>query len=187
VYHIHVAPVPEGGNCTKTLGHLDPFIRGETPACDPSIPETCQVGDLSGKYGKIESDPFSVTFVDPFTSTLEGPGAFFGNRSFVVHFANKTRITCANFEAVGAGDGSSSCLTPTYSKTKGDSVTSTTKASTQSTEASTTTATTTSFGTTAVPVSNTTSPPPALFTGTASGFATHVFAIFGVAIIALFL
>jgi hypothetical protein len=31
----------------------------------------------------------------------EGLGAFFGNRSFVVHFANATRIGCANFSYIG--------------------------------------------------------------------------------------
>jgi hypothetical protein len=31
----------------------------------------------------------------------EGLGAFFGNRSFVVHFANMTRIACANFSYIG--------------------------------------------------------------------------------------
>jgi hypothetical protein len=55
VYHLHVNPVPEDGNCTETLGHLDPWIRGETPACDPTQPQTCQVGDLSGKYGTMAS------------------------------------------------------------------------------------------------------------------------------------
>lgn len=29
VYHIHVAPVSGDGNCTNTLAHLDPFVRGE--------------------------------------------------------------------------------------------------------------------------------------------------------------
>jgi hypothetical protein len=45
----------------------------------------------------------------------EGPGSYFLNRSIVVHFANKTRITCANFavlhcpaNATTAGNGS--CL-----------------------------------------------------------------------------
>jgi len=57
VYHIHDEPVPASGNCTQTLAHLDPFIRGEDPPCDASAPETCQVGDLSGKYGKIPSLP----------------------------------------------------------------------------------------------------------------------------------
>jgi len=103
-YHIHVAPT-EDGNCTKTLAHLDPFLRGEDPACDPKSPATCQVGDLSGKYGKIPegNESFVATFTDPYVTLKEGPGAFFGNRSFVLHYANKTRITCANFEAVSVG------------------------------------------------------------------------------------
>ncbi|KAM7184899.1 superoxide dismutase [Rhypophila sp. PSN 637] len=103
-YHLHVAPVPENGNCTATLAHLDPTARGEEPPCDPANPETCQVGDLSGKYGKIPEgkDTFSATYTDKYASTLEGIGAFFGNRSFVFHYANKTRISCANFALVAS-------------------------------------------------------------------------------------
>jgi hypothetical protein len=55
------------------------------------------VGDLSGKYGKVTSDPFYATYTDPYTSNTPGLGSFYGNRSFVLHFGNKTRITCANF------------------------------------------------------------------------------------------
>ncbi|KAF8866486.1 hypothetical protein BDZ45DRAFT_667757 [Acephala macrosclerotiorum] len=111
LYHIHAAPVSADGNCTTTLGHLDPFIRGETPACNSTLPQTCQVGDLSGKHGKIEADPFIATYHDDFASTVSGLGAFFGNRSITVHFANTTRITCANFTlsegnvTVGGGSG----------------------------------------------------------------------------------
>ncbi|KAK4239716.1 superoxide dismutase [Achaetomium macrosporum] len=116
-YHIHVDPVPSDGNCTKTLAHLDPFIRGETPVCDKSAPATCQVGDLSGKYGAIptDQDVFETSYVDLYASTLEGIGAFFGNRSIVFHYPNKTRITCANFERVegsGSGSGSGSVSLP---------------------------------------------------------------------------
>jgi Cu/Zn superoxide dismutase len=53
VYHIHEKPVPADGNCTGTGAHLDPYKRGETPPCDASKKESCQVGDLSGKYGNI--------------------------------------------------------------------------------------------------------------------------------------
>ena len=60
VYHIHDQPVPSDGNCTKTLAHQDPTERGEIPPCDPSAPETCQVGDLAGKHGNITSNPFQV-------------------------------------------------------------------------------------------------------------------------------
>jgi hypothetical protein len=96
-YHIHVDPVPANGNCTATLAHLDPFARGEDPPCDPKDPASCQVGDNSGKHGKITSDPYEAEYIDYYASTKEGIGAFFGNRSIVFHYANKTRITCANF------------------------------------------------------------------------------------------
>lgn len=126
-FHLHVNKVPGSNNCTETLGHLDPFIRGETPACDASKPETCQVGDLAGKHGAAEPKGANLvyearlvvesfqyltydtnfltlthSFTDPYVSLTPGVGAFFGNRSFVIHFANTTRITCANFEPVDA-------------------------------------------------------------------------------------
>lgn len=105
-YHLHVDPVPEDGNCTKTLAHLDPFIRGEATACNPEAPATCQVGDLSGKYGAADSGTtFEDTYVDRYVSLKEGPGSFFGNRSIVLHFANKTRITCANFVLLSDDEG----------------------------------------------------------------------------------
>ncbi|KAI9739795.1 MAG: hypothetical protein M1834_006516 [Cirrosporium novae-zelandiae] len=100
LYHIHDQPVPSDGNCTDTLAHLDPYIRGETPSCDATLPQTCQVGDLSGKHGTIDSDPYIASYMDDYISTLPGIGAFFGNRSVVIHYANKTRITCANFSLI---------------------------------------------------------------------------------------
>ncbi|KAK2066480.1 hypothetical protein P8C59_000295 [Phyllachora maydis] len=102
-YHIHVMPVPADGDCTKTLGHLDPYIRGDKPPCDFNIPQSCQVGDLAGKYGKITTDPFEASYVDYFASTVDGLGSFFGNRSIVLHLANSTRITCANFVKASPG------------------------------------------------------------------------------------
>ncbi|KAI5250565.1 hypothetical protein E4T42_04919 [Aureobasidium subglaciale] len=97
LYHIHDYPVPADGNCTATGAHVDPYVRGETPVCDASSPATCQVGDLSGKHGKPTNETFSATYVDKYVSTVPGQGAFMGNRSIVVHYANKTRIACANF------------------------------------------------------------------------------------------
>lgn len=110
-YHLHVAPVNSSGSCASTLAHLDPFIRGEQPPCDPKKPETCQVGDLSGKYGKITTDPFTAFYVDPYASLVPGLGSFFGNRSFVVHFGNTTRITCASF-AIVAGTTPTTTISP---------------------------------------------------------------------------
>ncbi|KAF2401387.1 Cu,Zn superoxide dismutase-like protein, partial [Trichodelitschia bisporula] len=97
LYHIHVNPIPSNGSCASTLAHLDPYIRGEATPCVPEFPETCQVGDLSGKHGKPNATTFNATYIDPYVSLIDGQGAFFGNRSFVIHLADKTRIACANF------------------------------------------------------------------------------------------
>lgn len=102
-YHIHDQPVPESGNCTATLAHLDPYERGEEPACDATQPQTCQVGDNSGKHGKLEAPGTSTTYTDDYAALVPGIGAFFGNRSIVIHYPNKTRITCANFVRVADG------------------------------------------------------------------------------------
>lgn len=59
MYHIHEKPVPSNGNCSGTGAHLDPYKRGEVPICDASKPETCQTGDLSGKFGNITSQEWS--------------------------------------------------------------------------------------------------------------------------------
>jgi hypothetical protein len=137
VYHLHAFPVPADGNCTGTLGHVDPFIRGEvstfesliikdailttpqTPACDSDLPQTCQVGDLAGKHGKITSDPFTSSYSDDFASTVEGLGSFFGNRSITLHFGNATRITCANFTLLGGSVGGSDNATASATSSSG--------------------------------------------------------------------
>ena len=114
-YHIHSLPVPEDGNCTATLGHLDPTNRGELYMCDASAPETCQVGDLAGKHGGkiMAQDNFTTTFVDPYLSTDPNSNAFFGGLGFVIHTGNTTRLTCANFEVVSNGNGTSGNATST--------------------------------------------------------------------------
>jgi hypothetical protein len=55
-YHVHVAPVPADGNCTGTLGHLDPYGVVVANACTSKDQQDCQVGDLSGKHGTIPYD-----------------------------------------------------------------------------------------------------------------------------------
>lgn len=112
IYHIHDAPIPSNGNCTAALAHLDPYRRGEQPPCNATEPETCQVGDLSGKYGNITSTSYQASYVDLYASTKAGIGAFFGNRSIVLHTFNTTRLTCANFTLVST-NGTASPPSPT--------------------------------------------------------------------------
>lgn len=106
-YHIHTERVPEDGNCTATLGHLDPYHRLETPPCNSTEPATCQLGDLSGKHGEIvvvagTNQTWLAEYIDYFLSTDPGSNAFFGNLSIVVHSANSTRLNCGNFELSNA-------------------------------------------------------------------------------------
>ena len=65
--------------------------------CDASAPETCEVGDLSGKHGAVKSLPFHASYLDLYAATKEGDEAFFGDLSFVIHYQNSTRLGCANF------------------------------------------------------------------------------------------
>ncbi|KAH6615184.1 superoxide dismutase [Boeremia exigua] len=104
MYHLHEKPVPSDGNCTGTGAHLDPYKRGEVPICDASKPETCQTGDLSGKFGNITAQEWSQEYVDLYSSTRPDINSYFGNLSVVVHLSNKTRIACANFTQLSPGE-----------------------------------------------------------------------------------
>ncbi|EWC48978.1 hypothetical protein DRE_00283 [Drechslerella stenobrocha 248] len=110
-YHIHDFVVPENGNCTATGAHLDPYLRGDAIPCVPEAPETCQVGDLSGKHGDVPlagRDEYCTSYVDKFLSLNPADNAFIGNsRSIVLHNVNKMRIACGNIVRVEG-------VTPTY-------------------------------------------------------------------------
>ncbi|KAK3673190.1 hypothetical protein LTR78_007030 [Recurvomyces mirabilis] len=122
VYHIHEFPVPANGNCSATVGHLDPTDRGEYYPCNVGAPATCQVGDLAGKHGNVTMPNFVAQYTDAFLSTDPSSTAFFGDKSIVIHSSNTTRLTCANFKMMGgAANGTSS--TNSSSPTPSSSVT----------------------------------------------------------------
>jgi hypothetical protein len=126
-YHIHVNRVPEDGNCTAAGGHLDPYNVTDLYVCTDNPPETCQVGDLSGKHHKIdttilETASFMIHYPDFFLSTVEDTTAFFGNRSIVVHDANGKRVNCGNFVSQ-SGDMSSGNGSPNGSYTSSGPIT----------------------------------------------------------------
>lgn len=92
LYHIHQLPVPSDGNCTGTAGHLNPY-NGSEAATSPADKE---VGDLSGKHGRINGQSLQTSYIDEYLSLNDNDPAFIGNLSVVVHYANTTRIACAN-------------------------------------------------------------------------------------------
>ncbi|KXN65761.1 Cu,Zn superoxide dismutase-like protein, partial [Conidiobolus coronatus NRRL 28638] len=99
-WHIHEKPVDDSGDCGSTGGHFDPagFNPGGNSAdykCDPDNKyDTCEVGDLSGKYGKVHPGQLAYKFSDE-DVLLNGENGIIG-RSVVMHLGDKTRIVCAN-------------------------------------------------------------------------------------------
>ncbi|KAL7270617.1 Cell surface superoxide dismutase [Cu-Zn] 4 [Rhizina undulata] len=128
-YHVHVGTVPSDGNCTATGGHLDPYDRGMATACDAAEPETCQVGDLSGKHGKIPeitgwsnystvNYPVVLSYNDAYLALNTADASFIGNRSIVIHNINDTRIACVNIvESTSSSNSSNSTSAKTEAST----------------------------------------------------------------------
>jgi len=96
-YAIYEKSVPVNGDCYNLGGKLDPYQRGESPKCQFGGPETCQVGDLSGKYGKLDPVPTArKQFVDRFSSLKESDAAFIGGRSVAIVDNTGARLACSN-------------------------------------------------------------------------------------------
>jgi hypothetical protein len=117
VYHIHNLPVSADGNCTVTMGHLDPTDRGEYHPCENTQPETCQAGDLAGKHGNITGAVFQANYLELYLSTTPGSPYYFGDKSVVIHSSNTTRLTCANFTLVASSTNTTSTSSSTPSGT----------------------------------------------------------------------
>ena len=103
-WHVHEFPFPHSGKVTPcgaeiTGGHFDPLGASQNPDystdCSMQTPQNCEVGDLSGKFGAFPStDPLTARYSDQFLS-LYGVNSIIG-RSVVIHFANNSRLVCAN-------------------------------------------------------------------------------------------
>ncbi|RLV83123.1 Cell surface superoxide dismutase Cu-Zn 6 [Meyerozyma sp. JA9] len=98
-YHIHEHPVPADGNCDAVGDHFNPF---NAPADCDSLPSNsyCEVGDLSGKHGFINTTCFETKYTDPYLSLNPKSQSYIGGRSVVFHFANNTRFACATIQNV---------------------------------------------------------------------------------------
>ncbi|KAB8213330.1 hypothetical protein BDV33DRAFT_229724 [Aspergillus novoparasiticus] len=100
-YHIHERPVPDDGNCYGTGAHLDLYKRENKPSCDMNAPQTCEIGELSGKHGPVYApgeQAFEVLYPDYFLSNVPDTAAYYGNLSLVVHTPDNERVNCGNFQ-----------------------------------------------------------------------------------------
>lgn len=124
-WHIHAAPVNAQGECSSTGGHYDPTfacgvasehastvcgdLLGSRPGydygaeCTTATQDGCEIGDLSGKMGKIEPRMRAQRFADHWLGTLDKIDGL----SIVVHCcvdlptggtSCSEKIACANLE-----------------------------------------------------------------------------------------
>lgn len=93
-YHIHANPV-NTDTCEDAGGHFDPYYGlSKCPLVGDDA--ACQVGDLSGKHGWINTTCFQTEYFDPFLSLQAKNPAYVVGRSLVIHKADQSRFACAN-------------------------------------------------------------------------------------------
>ncbi|GME79567.1 unnamed protein product [Ambrosiozyma monospora] len=95
-YHIHKNAISDDGDCESAGTHLNPYNapRDECDSLDNNA--YCQVGDLSGKHGWINTTCFQATYYDPYLSLNPDNKAYVIGRSVVLHYADMTKISCGN-------------------------------------------------------------------------------------------
>ncbi|KNZ46686.1 superoxide dismutase [Puccinia sorghi] len=110
-YHIHVNPVRQGQSCELAGGHFNPTNAPMTP-CNRNEPNTCEVGDLAGKFGNLPGSPQGLTrrsYYDPSLNLSQGADGIL-YRSIVIHGANNVRLACVNVPP--APSGTTRCCLP---------------------------------------------------------------------------
>lgn len=93
-YHIHEFPIADSGDCETAGAHFNPYDGLDV--CPPDGDDAlCQVGDLSGKHGWINTTCFQTNYIDPFVSLDPASASSVVGRSVVFHYANMGRFACA--------------------------------------------------------------------------------------------
>ncbi|EGV61775.1 hypothetical protein CANTEDRAFT_108128 [Yamadazyma tenuis ATCC 10573] len=116
-YHIHQQPIGANGDCEASGTHLNPYKA--SPDCDSQKTDAfCQVGDLSGKHGWIDTTCFETKYDDPYLSLNTKSKSNIIGKAIVFHFANLTKFACANIEV--AGDVRLKSLEEEYSRNGND-------------------------------------------------------------------
>lgn len=95
-YHIHNNRIPENGDCEMAGTHFNPYDATLADCDEQDGDANCQVGDLSGKHGVMNTTCFQLTYYDPYISLDPNNKAFIGDRSVVVHFNDMSKMVCSN-------------------------------------------------------------------------------------------
>jgi hypothetical protein len=99
-YHIHEMPLAKSDSrCEETGDLFNPFNSQES--CDSLESDVlCEVGDLSGKHGLIDTTSFEGFYYDPYLSLDPESPQFIGNKALNIHLVEKNdeRLACANIK-----------------------------------------------------------------------------------------
>ncbi|ONH69769.1 Cell surface superoxide dismutase [Cu-Zn] 6 [Cyberlindnera fabianii] len=96
-YHIHEKPVGADKSCAATGAHFNPF--GASADCEALGDDAlCEIGDLSGKHGLINTTCFELFYYDPYLSLDPSSPQYIGNRAINIHLENGARLACATIK-----------------------------------------------------------------------------------------
>ncbi len=108
-WHIHQYPFFNGDEspCSPSSvgGHYDPLRANENLNYSSDCQQNrslCEIGDISGKFGKLNSSLTSFNISDDHLP-LYGQYTILG-RSVVLHFSNGSRYVCANIDPNNSDD-----------------------------------------------------------------------------------
>lgn len=97
-YHIHNNQI-SNNDCETAGTHFNPY-GAEFDDCDEAGVDQddsyCQIGDLSGKHGFINTTCFQLDYYDPYISLNRDNKAYIGDRSIVVHYNDLSKMVCGN-------------------------------------------------------------------------------------------
>ncbi|XP_043079468.1 uncharacterized protein cusr [Puntigrus tetrazona] len=108
-YHIHILPTKSTQDpCSDAniMGHFNPFSvkAASSPAPGNGTVDQYEIGDISGKFGELSGqNSLQNQYMDG-NMPLSGPNSIIG-RSLVIHYANGSRMRCADITADESPDG----------------------------------------------------------------------------------
>ncbi|XP_034454481.1 uncharacterized protein cusr isoform X2 [Hippoglossus hippoglossus] len=103
-YHVHILPIKPGSAqpCSNAniMGHFNPLAWNvsNSPTPGTGTMDQYEVGDISGKFGMLNGLSQSEALYEDPDVQLTGPYSILG-RSLVVHYANGSRMRCADISA----------------------------------------------------------------------------------------
>lgn len=91
-YHIHEGAIDK--DCVSAGTHFNPY--GASSDCDAMGDDSlCEIGDLSGKHGLINTTCFEMFYYDPYLGLDTSSPQYIGGKSIVIHFESGERLACA--------------------------------------------------------------------------------------------